>query len=169
MRHPQRPPWDQKWLKMTIKVKKLKNHNLINNQGPFFGTEPWGRVSLEDKLLIVALGSPHKLFGTPKTPQRPPRGQKWLKMTIKVEKLKNHNRISNQGPFCGWFYSHAINKGVSRDVDRVAPMSVWDGMVRGTLADRKAKPPLEKKTDLLGGEAKWKMISWHEIWLQWNV
>ena len=60
-------------------------------------------------------------------------------MTIKVEKLKNHNRISNQGPFCGLFNSHAINKGVSRDVDRVGPISVQDGMVRGTLADRKAK------------------------------
>ena len=86
---------------MTKKVKKLKNHNLINNQGPFFGTRPGGRVSLEVKLLIEALGVPHKLFGTPKTPQKPPRGQKWLKMTIKVEKLKNHNRISNQGPFWG--------------------------------------------------------------------
>ena len=45
-----------------------------------------------------------------------------------------------------------------RDVDRVAPMStsdkVRDGMVRGTLADRKSKPRLETKTDLLGGEAK---------------
>ena len=45
-----------------------------------------------------------------------------------------------------------------REVDRVAPMStsdkVRDGMVRGTLADRKAKPRLETKTDLLGGETK---------------
>ena len=45
-----------------------------------------------------------------------------------------------------------------RDVDRVAPMStsdkVRDGMVRGTLADRKAKPSLETKTDLFGGKTK---------------
>ena len=45
-----------------------------------------------------------------------------------------------------------------RDVDRVASMStndaVRDGMVRGILADRKDKPRLETKTDLLGGEMK---------------
>ena len=45
-----------------------------------------------------------------------------------------------------------------RDVNRVAPMStsdkVRDGMVRGTLDDRKAKPRLETKTDLLAGEIK---------------
>ena len=29
---------------------------------------------------------------------------------------------------------------------------VHDGMVRGTLADRKAKPRLETKTNLLGDE-----------------
>ena len=36
-------------------------------------------------------------------------------MTIKVKKLKNHNRINNQGPFFGWFNSHAKDKvrGVS--------------------------------------------------------
>ena len=57
---------------MTKKVKKLKNHNLINNQGPFFGTRPGGRVSLEVKLLIGALGGPHKLLGAPKGPPRCP-------------------------------------------------------------------------------------------------
>ena len=45
-----------------------------------------------------------------------------------------------------------------RYVDRVASMStndaVRDGMVRGILADRKDKPRLETKTDLLGGEMK---------------
>ena len=55
-----------------------------------------GWVSLEVKLLIGALGGPHKLRGTPKGP---PRSQKWLKMTMKVKKLKNHNRIKKQGPF----------------------------------------------------------------------
>ena len=45
-----------------------------------------------------------------------------------------------------------------RDVDKVASMStndsVREGMVRGILADRKAKPRLETKYDLLGGEVK---------------
>ena len=36
---------------------------------------------------------------------------------------------------------------------------VQDGMVRQTLADRKAKPSLETKMDLLGGEVNWKMFS----------
>ena len=55
-------------------------------------------MSLEAKLLIGALGGPHKLLGAPKGPLR---GQKWLKMTIKVKKSKNHDRINNQGPFFG--------------------------------------------------------------------
>ena len=85
-----------------MKVKKLKDHNRIKNQGPFFGTRPGGRVSLEVKLLIGALGGPHELLVALKgPPQRPLRGKKWLKMTIKVKKLKNHNRINNQGPFFG--------------------------------------------------------------------
>ena len=45
-----------------------------------------------------------------------------------------------------------------RDVDKVASMStndgVREGMVRGILADRKAKPRLETKSDVLGGEVK---------------
>ena len=86
---------------MAIKVKKLKNHNRINNQGPFFGTRPGVRVSLKLKLLIGALGGPHKLLGAPKAPQRPSQGQKWLKMTIKVKKFQNHKRINNEGPFFG--------------------------------------------------------------------
>ena len=57
--------------------------------------DPRRRVSLEVKLLIGALGGPYKLLAPLKAPQRPPRGQKWLKMTIKVKKLKNHNRINN--------------------------------------------------------------------------
>ena len=64
---------------MTKKVKKLKNHNLINNQGPFFGTRPGGRVSLEVKLLMGALRGSLELLGILKGP---PRGPKWLKMTI---------------------------------------------------------------------------------------
>ena len=69
---PQRPPRGQKWLKMTIKVKELKNHNKINNQGPFFGTRSGGRVFLEVKLLIGALGGPHELLGAPKGPSEAP-------------------------------------------------------------------------------------------------
>ena len=71
---PLKPPRGRPEVKNDQKSKKLKNHNLINNQGPFFDTEPWGRVSLEDKLLIVALGGPHKslaaLKGHPEAPQR---------------------------------------------------------------------------------------------------
>ena len=58
---------------MTKKVKKLKNHNLINNQGPFFGTRPGGRVSLEVKLLIGALGGPPEFCVTPKGPPKRPK------------------------------------------------------------------------------------------------
>ena len=79
---PQRPPRDQKWLKMTKKSEiKLENHKRINNQGPFcFGTRPWGRVSLEVKLLIEALGGPHKLLGAPKSPPvAPPEVKNGLK------------------------------------------------------------------------------------------
>ena len=54
---------------MTKKVKKLKNHNLIINQGPFFGTRPGGGgVSLEVKLLIGGLRGPHESLSAPKGP-----------------------------------------------------------------------------------------------------
>ena len=46
--------------------KKKKNHNRINNQGPYFGTRSGGRVFLEVKLLIEALGGPHELLGARK-------------------------------------------------------------------------------------------------------
>ena len=71
---PQRPPRDQKWLKMTIKVKKLENHNRINNQGPFFWHQTRGRVSLEVKLLIGALGGPHESLAAPKGPPKTKNG-----------------------------------------------------------------------------------------------
>ena len=58
--------------KMTIKVKKLKKQNKINNQGPFLGTRSGGRVFLDVKLLIGALGGPHKLLGAPKGPSEAP-------------------------------------------------------------------------------------------------
>ena len=44
-----------------------------------------GRGSLEVKLLIVALGGPHELRGAPKGP---PRGQKLLRMTMKVKEIE---------------------------------------------------------------------------------
>ena len=85
---PQRPPRDQKWLKMTIKVKKLENHNRINNQGLFFGTRPGGRVSLEVRLLIEALGGPHELLSAPKSPQWPPQRSKMAKNDHKSRKIE---------------------------------------------------------------------------------
>ena len=72
---------------MTIKVKKLKNHNRINNQGPFFGTRPGGRVSLEVKLLIGALGGPHKLLGAPKAPPEALPRSKMAKNDHKSKKI----------------------------------------------------------------------------------
>ena len=57
----------------------MKNHNKINNQGPFFGTRPRGRVSLEVKLLIGALGGPYKLLGAPKGPSEDPQRSKIAK------------------------------------------------------------------------------------------
>ena len=63
-----------------MKVKKLKDHNRIKNQGPFFGTRPGGRVSLEVKLLIGALGGPHELLvalkGLPRGPSEVKNGYK---------------------------------------------------------------------------------------------
>jgi hypothetical protein len=41
---------------------------------------------MEVKHLIGALGGPHELVGGPKDP---PRGPKWLKMTLKEKKSKN--------------------------------------------------------------------------------
>ena len=70
---------------MTMKVKELKNHNKINNQGPFFGTRSGGRVFLEVKLLIGALGGPHKVRGTPKGP---PRSQKMVKNDHEIKKIE---------------------------------------------------------------------------------
>ena len=58
--------------KKNYNVRKWKNHNGINNQGPFFGTRSGGRVSLEVKLLIGALGGPHELLGAPKGPSEAP-------------------------------------------------------------------------------------------------
>ena len=85
---PQRPPRDQKWLKMTIKVKKLENHNRINNQGPFFGTRPGGKVSLEVKLLIEALGGPQELLSAHKSPQWQPQRSKMAKNDHKSRKIE---------------------------------------------------------------------------------
>ena len=82
--------------KMTIKVKKIEKTNtesIINAR--FFGTRPGGRVSLEVKLLIGALGALTSYLAPLTAPQRPPKGQKWLKMTIIVKQLKNYNRINN--------------------------------------------------------------------------
>ena len=73
---------------MTKKVKKLKNHNLINNQGPFFGTRPGGRVSLEVKLLIEALGGPHELLGSPKGPPEAPQRSEMAKNDHKSRKIE---------------------------------------------------------------------------------
>ena len=53
---------------------------------------------MEVKLLMGALGGPREKASAPKGP---PRGPKWLKITIKVKKLKKINRIINQGPFFG--------------------------------------------------------------------
>ena len=66
------PPQRSKIAKNDHKSKKLKNHNKINNQGPFFGTRSGGRVFLEVKLLIGALGGPHELLGAPKGPSEAP-------------------------------------------------------------------------------------------------
>ena len=84
----QRPPRDQKWLKMTIKVKKLENHNRINNQGPFFWHQTRGRVSLEVKLLIEALGGPYNLLSATKSLQWPPQGSKMAKNEHKSKKME---------------------------------------------------------------------------------
>ena len=82
-------PRGQKWLKMTIKVKKLENHNRINNQDPFFfGTRPGGKVSLEVKLLIEALGGPHELLSAPKSPQWPTQRSKMAKNDHKSRKIE---------------------------------------------------------------------------------
>ena len=48
--------------------------------------EMGGRVALDVKLPIRALGGPYELPGAPKGP---PRGPKSLKMTISVKKSKN--------------------------------------------------------------------------------
>ena len=49
---------------MTIKVKKIEKTNTESIiKVRFFGTRPGGRVSLEVKLLIGALGGPYELLG----------------------------------------------------------------------------------------------------------
>ena len=57
----------------------MKNHNRINIQGPVFGTRSGGRVFLEVKLLIGALGGPHELLGAPKGPSEAPQRSKMAK------------------------------------------------------------------------------------------
>ena len=54
-----------KMAKIDHKSKKIENHNRINNQGPFFGTRSGGKVSLEVKLLLGALGGPSRITRHP--------------------------------------------------------------------------------------------------------
>ena len=45
--------------------------------------------------LSYSQGPQGALLSSASTPKAPPRAQKWLKMTMKLKKLKNHNRINN--------------------------------------------------------------------------
>ena len=72
---PKGPPRGPKWPKMTITVKKLKKHNRINNQGPFF---VWFHSQVMDFEVKVNMETQSLVWGTVG-------GQKWPKMSQKIQ------------------------------------------------------------------------------------